>query len=113
MFLCGVLVQAGALVNGTTIRRETRVPEIFTYYHLELDEHVLLLAEGAAAESFVDNVDRMAFDNWEEHPSVRGERMLEMPYARVKAVRQLPGEVRRLIAVRAAVLRRNAFPAVA
>ena len=26
----GILVQAGALVNGTTIRRETQVPVVFT-----------------------------------------------------------------------------------
>jgi len=61
-----VLIQAGALVNGTSIVRETNVPETFTYYHVELDDHSLILAENTPAETFVDNVDRLAFDNWDE-----------------------------------------------
>ena len=31
----GLLVQAGALVNGTTIIRETDLPERFTYWHVD------------------------------------------------------------------------------
>ena len=58
-----VLVQAGALVNGVSIVRERNVPARFTYYHIELDDHSLLLAENTPAETFVDNVDRLAFDN--------------------------------------------------
>ena len=41
-----VLVHAGALVNGTTIVRETDFAEKFVYYHIELDDHSLVLAEG-------------------------------------------------------------------
>jgi Hint domain len=62
-----VLVQAGALVNGSTIIRETDVPTSFVYYHVELEDHSLILAEGVPAETFIDNVDRQAFDNWDEH----------------------------------------------
>ena len=58
-----VLVQAGALVNGISIVRETQVPMEYTYYHVELDDHSLVLAENTPAETFVDNVDRLAFDN--------------------------------------------------
>ncbi len=43
------------------------MPEIFVYYHLELDDHTLILVEGALVETFVDNVDRMGFDNWAEY----------------------------------------------
>src|ERR1700716_3436145 len=46
-----VLIQAGALVNGVSIIRETNVPQTFTYYHIELDGHELILAEGAPAET--------------------------------------------------------------
>jgi Hint domain len=53
-----------ALVNGVSIVRERNVPERLTYYHVELDDHSLLLAENTPAETFVDNVDRLAFDNW-------------------------------------------------
>ena len=66
MFVDGVLIQASALVNGTSIVREAGVPRVFTYFHIELDDHSLILAENAPAETFVDNVDRLAFDNWSE-----------------------------------------------
>ena len=63
----GALVQAGALVNGTSITREDRLPAKFTYYHVETDDHSLILAHNVPAETFVDNVDRLGFDNWREH----------------------------------------------
>ena len=58
------------MVNGTTIVRETHIPQVFTYYHIELDDHSLILAENIPAETFIDNVDRMAFDNWDEHEAL-------------------------------------------
>jgi hypothetical protein len=98
-----VLVQAGALVNDTSIVRETDVPEVFTYYHVELATHELLLAEGAQAESFVDNVGRMAFQNWAEHEAIAGaDSIYEMPYPRAKSCRQVPMHIRRMLADRAA-----------
>jgi Hint domain len=88
-----LLVQAGALVNGSSIRREHGVPEQFTYYHLELDHHALLLAEGALTESFVDNVDRMHFHNWDTR-TAPATRIAELPYPRAKSARQLPPRIR-------------------
>jgi hypothetical protein len=44
LLLDGVLVQAGALVNGTSITRVERPEERFTYYHIELEDHALVLA---------------------------------------------------------------------
>ncbi len=86
-----ILVQAGALVNGLSIIRERNVPEQFTYYHLELAEHVLLLAEGVPAESFVDYVGRRPFDNWAEHEALYGDTPIrEMPYPRAQSQRQVP-----------------------
>ena len=99
MFLEGVLVQAGALVNGITILREANVPERFTYYHVELAKHELLLAEGAATESFVDNVDRMHFSNWNERGTAHTvEPIEEMPYPRAKSHRQVPSSLRQMLA---------------
>jgi hypothetical protein len=63
----GALIQAGALINDTSILRETSVPTRFAYYHVEVDDHSLILAENTPAETFVDNVDRLGFDNWAEH----------------------------------------------
>jgi len=104
--LGGILVQAGALVNGISITRECRMPECFTYYHVELANHDLILAEGAATETFVDNADRMSFDNWAEHEALYGDApiIIEMPYVRAKSARQIPPELRRFLSARVAAL---------
>ena len=103
----GVLVHAGALANGTTIRREQRVPEVFTYWHVELADHSLVLAEGVPAETFIDNVARLAFDNWAEHEAAAAgvpAPVAEMALPRAKAARQVPQATRRRLAERAALL---------
>ena len=75
MFLDGVLVPANALVNGITIRRSAPGGDVH-YYHVELDSHDILVAEGAASESFVDDDSRGVFHNAAEgmarHPRRRG-----------------------------------------
>jgi hypothetical protein len=99
----GALVQAGALVNGTSIVRETNVPEVFTYYHVEVDDHSLILAENTPAETFVDNVDRLGFDNWAEHDALYpdGKHVEELPYPRAKSHRQVPVSIRAMLGARA------------
>ena len=94
----GALVNAGALVNGITILRETR-RESFVYYHIEVDAHALILAEGVSAETFIDNIDRMVFDNWAEHAKMFGDMLekQEMTYPRVKSARQLPHAIRKTL----------------
>lgn len=98
IFIDGILVQAGALINGSSILRETRVPQTFTYYHLELREHALIWANDAPAETFVDNVDRLAFDNWNEHEAMQrtlpNNGVLELAYPRAKSCRQVPRTLR-------------------
>ena len=97
-----VLIHAGALVNGTSIVHEDDVPAIFTYYHVELDDHSLILAENTPAETFVDNVDRVNFDNWREYVALYPEAksIVEMPYVRAKAYRQVPQVIRARLAAR-------------
>lgn len=92
----GALIQAGALVNSTSILRETNVPDRFTYYHVELEDHSLILAENTPAETFVDNVDRLNFDNWAEHQALypNGKAIEELPYPRAKSQRQVPVAIR-------------------
>lgn len=92
-----VLVHASALLNGISIVRETATAEVFSYYHVELEDHALIFAEGAPAETFVDNVSRRRFDNWEEHEALFGEGadISEMDLPRVKSARQLPEDTKR------------------
>ena len=106
ILLDGVLVQAGALVNGTSIVRESNVPEVFTYYHVEVDDHSLILAENVPAETFIDNVDRFAFDNWNEHEALypEGKAIVEMPYPRAKAYRQVPRTIYETLVARGLAL---------
>ncbi len=106
MFLEGVLVQAGALVNGISIVRETQMPRLFRYYHIELADHALILAEGAPSETFIDNADRMAFDNWSEHLALFGDQteLVEMTYPRAKSARQIPQTLRAVLARQADIL---------
>lgn len=85
----GVLVQAGALVNGATIVRPRDLPETFTYFHVELEEHDFLYAEGLPAETYLDNGTREGFDNAAEFPG-RSRPAEEMDMPRVKSRRQLP-----------------------
>ena len=100
-----ILVEAGALVNGLSILRESNVAETFVYYHIELAEHALVLAEGVPAESFVDNIHRMAFDNWEEHEALYGDApIVEMDYPRARSHRQVPMEIRVRLLDRAATM---------
>ncbi len=91
----GTLFNAGTLVNETTIYQEDGVlPEGFTYYHIETETHELLLAEGVAAESFVDYAGRDAFDNGDE---LRGP-IPEMDLPRVSSKRMVPDHIRARLA---------------
>jgi hypothetical protein len=106
LYLDGALVHAGALVNGRTIVQQRPQGETFTYYHLEIDSHALILANGTPAETFVDTVERMAFDNWAEHEALypRGRSVSELPYPRAKSARQLPRALRQRLDARATAL---------
>lgn len=102
----GILVHAAALVNGRSILREAEVPRLFTYHHVELADHALVLAEGVPAESFVDNAERLGFDNWAEHEALCGHLppVAEMDRPRAKSHRQVPMRTRRHLDARAAAL---------
>jgi len=63
VFVDGVLIQIGKLVNGATIVQVPR--HEVTYWHVELDRHEVLLAEGLQVESYLDTGNRNAFANAE------------------------------------------------
>ncbi|KQT61524.1 hypothetical protein ASG52_01155 [Methylobacterium sp. Leaf456] len=56
-----VLIPACRLINGTTIT-QVDVEEV-TYWHVELDSHDVLLAEGLPTESYLDCGNRRFFAN--------------------------------------------------
>jgi hypothetical protein len=61
----GALVPALSLVNGLTITQDFSVKH-YEYFHVELEKFDMLLAEGAAAESYLDVGDyRNSFENAE------------------------------------------------
>jgi len=98
MLVAGVICHAGALVNGTTI---TPVPleevgETYTVYHIETEDHEIILANGAPAETFIDNASRRAFDNYAEFEALYGDvpEMQELPYPRAMSARQVPVAIR-------------------
>jgi hypothetical protein len=58
----GALVPARHLTNGKNIVR-CDGPAVLEYFHVELAEHAIVFAEGAAAETFADCDTRALFDN--------------------------------------------------
>lgn len=102
LFVDGLLVAARALVNDVSIVRETIAEEKFIYYHVEVADHALILADNTPVETFIDNVSRMNFDNWDEHPDDAA--LVEMDLPRAKAVRQVPFNIRSHLAERGEML---------
>lgn len=106
MLVDGVLCHAGALVNGDSI---VQVPlaelgERYTVYHVETDAHEIILANGASAETFIDNVSRRVFDNFAEFEALYGDvpEMDELPLPRAMSARQVPAAIRARLAARIA-----------
>jgi hypothetical protein len=66
MYLEGVLIEAKDLLNGASIVQADRVDKI-EYFHIELDTHDVIIAEGAYSESFIDDDSRGMFHNAHEY----------------------------------------------
>ena len=90
----GVLINAGALENGVSIVKT--FPDVYVYYHIELEKHSLLDAEGVPAESFYPNrEDRATFDNGAEYDDLypegnQGLMLWPLDYPRISSKRALP-----------------------
>jgi hypothetical protein len=62
MYLEGVLIEAKDLVNGVSIVQAERFDDV-EYFHIELESHDVIIAEGARSESFIDDDSRGIFHN--------------------------------------------------
>ena len=98
MIIDGLVINASALVNGDTIRfvPVQDLPNQMTVYHVETEAHDVILANGAAAETFIDAADRKSFDNFAEYLDLYGvERIIpEMPHPRISSARLVPADIR-------------------
>jgi hypothetical protein len=109
----GCLVEAQALINGTTIRQLDsweEEEETVTYYSIELEQHALVWANGLLSETYFASVrgkhfSRTSWSNYADYQALygEGELMQELPHPRIPFARQLPAEIRELAGVPAAV----------
>ena len=102
-----VLIPAKCLVNGTSIVQALDF-DVIEYFHIELEQHDVVLAEGLLAETFVDDASRMMFQNAEDYYALYPDREdVEPVYS---APRVEDGEI--LQAVRDRIASRVAHPVV-
>ncbi|MFI4949396.1 MAG: Hint domain-containing protein, partial [Alphaproteobacteria bacterium] len=106
LYCDGALVPAGHLVNDESIVQAEAVEEV-EYFHIELCEHDVIFAEGAPAETYVDDDNRGVFHNAAEfrrrYPDAPGREAasycaprLEEGFALEALRRRLLGRARRL-----------------
>lgn len=62
LFIDGALIPVALLINGITII-QPEISDDIAYFHIELDSHDVLLAEGAPAETYVNDDNRLMFHN--------------------------------------------------
>src|SRR5262245_55583450 len=86
LYLDSVLIDAKSLMNGRSIVQEMpNGRDVIEYYNLELEQHEVIFAEGAAAETFQLLNGREHFDNFIEYERLYGVdiRTVMLPYAPV------------------------------
>ena len=104
LLIDGLLINAGALVNGTTITELRDLPERVTVYNVETEAHDVILAEGTPAETFIDYAGRQAFDNYAEYVALYGadRPIAENPAPRISSARMLPAALCARLGIRRA-----------
>ena len=65
----GVQVEAKDIVNGTSIVQAQSVERV-EYFHIELDTHDVIVAEGALSETFLDDNSRGMFHNAHDYETL-------------------------------------------
>jgi hypothetical protein len=102
--LSGVLVTAGALIGaqGIALVPRDEMGQSVTVYHVETQDHDLILAEGVPSETFIDYASRRVFDNYAEFEAAypQGRPLKEMTLPRISAARHLPRALRARLGMR-------------
>jgi hypothetical protein len=73
LYIDGVLVPAWNLVNGTLVTRDDADQlDVIEYFHIVLDQHDVIDAEGALCDTFLESADQttMPDDRGEEYEGV-------------------------------------------
>jgi hypothetical protein len=66
MYYEGVLIEAKDLLNGVSVVQAESIERV-DYFHIELETHDVIIAEGALSESFIDDDCRGMFHNAHEY----------------------------------------------
>ena len=95
-----VLIEVKDLVNGTSITRA--MPEAMTdieYFHIELETHEVILAEGARVETLLITHGRESFSNFVEYERLYGQdtRSAMVPYTPVLAYSSVRAHLKALL----------------
>lgn len=108
MILDGMVINASALVNRDTIDWVplAELGDSLKVYHVETEDHEVILANGAASETFIDHTGRKNFDNYAEYLGLYGaERPIpEMDRPRIASQRILPATVKARLSIDDVVL---------
>ena len=97
VYLGGMLISAASLLNGKTIAVVHPEGELLEYFHLELDSHRVVLAEGAPCESLLVGAhSRERFDNYQDYLDRYGpvSNRLMLPFAPVASLNGRKGELK-------------------
>src|SRR5262245_65179857 len=71
LYLDGLLVTVGSLVNGSTIVHcNADELQSLEYFNLELAEHEVVFADGVPSETLVPSNEYPLFDNWSERATL-------------------------------------------
>ena len=105
VLVMGKLVEASALLNGSTITQpEDPGSLIITYYNIEFENHEIIQSNGLEVESYYanwrgDGYSRVDWDNYDQYLELYGESkgMKELDLPRIPFARQLPAEVRLML----------------
>ena len=73
LFIEKALIPAMDLVNGRSVRRlDCQELNELVYYHIELSNHDVVIANGVPAETLQGNQNRKKFDNYDEYRKLYG-----------------------------------------